>query len=35
MKDSTKQWLAFAKENLDCARLVADNGYYNASLQNS
>ena len=35
MKDSTGKWLAFAEENLGCARVVKDSGYHNASLQNS
>ena len=35
MKDSVKRWLAFAEENLACARLVADKGYYNPALQNT
>jgi len=35
MKDSARKWLAYAEENLACARLVLENGYLNASLQNS
>lgn len=35
MKDSARLWLAYAEENLACARLTAANGYYNPSLQNA
>jgi HEPN domain-containing protein len=35
MKDSTAKWIAFAEENVGCARLVAENGYFNAALQNT
>ena len=35
MSDSARQWLAFAEENLACARLVAENGYLNPALQNA
>ena len=35
MKDSARQWLAYAEENLACARLTAANGYYNPALQNA
>lgn len=35
MKDNAIQWIVFAEENLACARLVADNGYYNPALQNA
>ncbi|MBT3294478.1 MAG: HEPN domain-containing protein [Verrucomicrobia bacterium] len=35
MKDSTAKWLAFAEENLGCARLVVEREYYNAALQNA
>lgn len=35
MKDNVEQWIIFAEENLNCARLVANNGYYNPSLQNA
>ncbi len=35
MKDSVRQWLAYAEENLACARLTAANGYYNPALQNA
>jgi len=34
MRDSVKRWFAFAEENLACARIVADKGYYNPALQN-
>jgi len=34
LKDSTAKWIAFAEENLGCARLVAESEYYNAALQN-
>ncbi len=35
MKDSTAKWIAFAEENLGCARLVVESEYYNAALQNA
>ena len=35
MKDSTAKWIAFAEENLGCARLVVEREYYNAALQNA
>ena len=35
MKDNAQQWLLYAEENLNCARIVANNGYYNPSLQNA
>jgi HEPN domain-containing protein len=35
MKDSTATWIAFAEENLGCAKLVVESKYYNAALQNA
>ena len=35
MKDSTRQWIAYAEDNLACARIVAENGYFNPALQNA
>jgi len=35
LKDSTAKWIAFAEENLGCARLVVEREYYNAALQNA
>lgn len=35
MKDSTAKWMAFAEENLGCARLVVESEYFNAALQNA
>lgn len=35
MKDSAAKWIAFAEENLGCARLVVESAYYNAALQNA
>jgi HEPN domain-containing protein len=35
MRDSARKWIAFAEENLACARIVADKGYYNPALQNA
>lgn len=35
MRDSARQWLAFAEEDLACAHLVADSGYLNPALQNA
>lgn len=35
MRDSARQWLAFAEENCVCAHLVAENGYLNSALQNA
>ena len=35
MKDETRRWLDYAVENLDCAKLSANNGYFNAAIQNA
>ena len=35
MSDSAQRWLAFAEENLACASIVAEKGYYNPALQNA
>lgn len=34
MKDETRQWLAYAAENLSSARLLLESGLYNPCLQN-
>ena len=34
MRDDAQMWLAYAEENLACARLVLQNGYFNPCLQN-
>lgn len=35
MKDETRQWLSYAEENLEMARLAHERGYINACLQNA
>jgi HEPN domain-containing protein len=35
MSGSATEWLAFAEENLACARLVADSGYLNSAPHNA
>ena len=35
MKDETRQWLAYAEENFEMARLALERGYLNACLQNA
>jgi hypothetical protein len=34
MKDETRQWLSYAEENFEIARLALERGYLNACLQN-
>ena len=33
MNDDSRQWIAYADENLAVARLALGSGYYNACLQ--
>jgi HEPN domain-containing protein len=35
MKDETRQWLSYAEENFEIARLALERGYLNACLQNA
>jgi HEPN domain-containing protein len=35
MKDETRQWLSYAEENFEMARLALERGYLNACLQNA
>ena len=35
MKDETRQWLSYAEENFEVARLALERGYLNACLQNA
>jgi len=35
MKDSAAKWIAYAEENLGCAKLVVQREYFNAALQNA